>query len=157
VISLTDAKRQLRLEPEQDQEDALILDMIDAATRYVERRIGWRLGEPEEVILYLCGDGSRGLYLPQPVESATVEGVEDFDIRGHTLVRADGWQAGEEYEVTVTLGFAVDEGPPDLRQAVRLIVAGWFEHREAWVMATVTEHHKHSVKQILGPYQTVRA
>lgn len=159
MISLTDAKAQLRLEADQTEEDVLIADIIDAATRYVERKIGWRLGAPEEVILYLCGDGSRVLWLPQPVESASVDGVEseDYDVRGKRLVRADGWTWGEEYEVTVTLGYAVDAGPPDLRQAVRMLVAGWFEHREAWIVGSVPMDTAHGVRSILGPYQVVRS
>ena len=163
MITLADAKLNIRLADDQDWDDALIERMIDGATAYLERRTGWRLSEVGEVTEWLCGDGTRTLWLRQPVEAVTVDldGTEvdpdTYAVRGSRLVRSgEVWRQGAEYAVTYDAGFAAGDGPPDLQQAVRLIVAGWYEHREAWATGTIVADHKHSVDKIVGAYERVR-
>jgi hypothetical protein len=165
VITLADAKLNIRVDEGVTFEDSLIGDLVESATAYMERRIGWHLGPLETITVIICGDGTRTLWLAQPpvvdtvsVEDADGEEVEDWEVRGSKLIRTDGgWCYGVEYTITYDAGFAPGSGPPDLLQATRLLVAGWYEHREAWATGTLVQAHKHSVDSILGRYERVRA
>ena len=164
MITMADAKLNIRVEGAVTFDDDLIQRLVDSATAYLERRTGWNLGPVDTVTATMCGEGSRILWLSQPpvagsvvVEDADGEPVEDFEVRGSRLVRTDGvWVYGKDYAVTYEAGFAPGEGPADLQQATRLLVAGWYEHREAWVSGTIVADHKHSVDQIAGSYERVR-
>lgn len=164
MITLADAKLNIRVSEDVVFEDALISDLIASATRYLERRTGWYLGPVETSTVVLCGSGTRTLWLPQPpvaasvlIEDAEGEAVDDFEVRGNRLVRTDGvWAYGEDYVVTYDAGFAPGEGPADLLQATRLVVAGWFENREAWATGTIAVDHKQGVDRIVGAYERVR-
>jgi hypothetical protein len=160
VIAVSTAKAHLRID--HPHEDDLISDMIEGARGYIERRIGWRLDEPAEVVELLCGDGSRVLWLRQPPIDGVVEiaglDEEEYKVRGSMLLREDEvWEYGRDYEITYTAGFELDQGPPDLMQAIKLLVGGWHENREAWVTGTIVSEHRHSVSQIIGLYERVRA
>lgn len=137
------------------------MDLIGAATGYVERRTGWHLGEPQEFTAHLCGQGTGTLWLPQPPVAGTVE-IEDveeesYEVRGARIVRLDDvWEFGRTYEVTYEAGYVTGTGPADLRQAVRLLVAGWYRNREAWATGTIVMDHKHTVDELVGTYERVR-
>ena len=164
MITLADAKLNIRVDDDVTFEDALVASLIDSATAYLERRTGWHLGPVETLTAHICGAGTRTLWLSQPpvAESVSVEdpsgdAVEDFEVRGSRLIRTGGvWGYGEEYVIEYDAGFAAGTGPADLQQATRLLVAGWFEHREAWATGTVVMDHKQSVDQIAGRYERVR-
>ena len=164
MITLADAKLNIRVDSGVTFEDDLIQRLVDSATAYLERRTGWHLGRVETLTAHVCGQGTRTLWLPQPpfdgsvsVEDSSGDPVEDVEVRGSRLIRTDGvWRYGEEYTVIYDAGFEPGEGPADLMQATRLLVAGWYEHREAWVAGTIVSDHKQSVDQILGHYERVR-
>ena len=162
MITLTDAKLNIRVSDEATFEDDLIADLVSSATAYLERRIGWHLGPVATRTAWVYGNGTRTIWLPQPplLDSVEIEDLvedEDFGVRGARLIRLDGvWRYGQEYTITYEAGFATGEGPPDLLQAVRLIVAGWYEHREAWASGTITADHKQGVDRLVGAYERVR-
>lgn len=136
MISLEYAKAHLRVEI--DEDDDLISSMISAATAYVQRRIGWYLGEQKEIAKRAVGMGTHTLWLPQPPtdDSVTVDGEYQgpWIVDGARILRTDGmgWVPAQLYEVEYQAGYAPDEGPEDLRQAVAMIVASWYEHREGY-------------------------
>ena len=164
MITLTDAKLNLRSVPDVTFEDDLVESLIASATAYLERRTGWHLGPVDTITAWLCGTGSRVMWLPQPPIAETVtieddegEAVEDFEVSGSRLVRSDSvWHYGTDYVVAYNAGFDPGEGPADLLQATRLLVAGWYEDREAWATGTIVAEHKHSVTSIAGRYERVR-
>ena len=164
MITLADAKLNIRSVPDVTFEDDLIQRLVDSATAYLERRTGWHLGPVDTITAWMCGTGNRVIWLPQPpidesvsIEDSEGDAVEDFEISGSRLVRSDGvWAYGTDYIVNYDAGFDPGDGPPDLLQATRLLVAGWYEHREAWVAGTIVSDHKQSVDQIAGRYERVR-
>jgi hypothetical protein len=162
VITLADAKLNLRVDDEVEFEDSLVESLIASATRYLERRTGWHLGTVEERTVYLCGYGAQTMWLPQPPVAESVEieadgeAVTEFTVRGSRLFLADGWTYGTEYVVTYDAGYAAGSGPPDLMQACRLLVAGWFEDREAWTREMVPTELAHRVRDLTGTYERIR-
>jgi hypothetical protein len=164
VITTADAKLNVRVEAGVWFEDDLIEALVKSATAYLERRTGWHLGPVETMTAHICGEGTRTLWLPQPPLAGSVE-VEDDDgeavdveVRGSKVVRTDGvWHRGVDYTLIYDAGYAEGTGPADLMQATRLLVAGWFENREAWATGTIVTEHKHAVDAIVGRYERVRA
>lgn len=128
------------------EDDGTLPDLIRRATEFVQQQTGRYFGEPREETVYLEGTGKARLWLPdvpahdeygQYLEPAVVYerrhpgdtpydlelGVEyEIRVRGveAQLVRIDGysWKREYEYEVTYTVGYEVDTGPGDVRQAV---------------------------------------
>lgn len=164
MISTAYAKAHLRVEL--DDEDDLIDTLIESATSYIERRTGWTLTAPTEVEWHTVGCGNDTLWLHQPpanpgdlTVTATVDDTEvtAFEVRDRRVVRTDGvWVFGVKYRIDAEFGFATGAAPADLRQACALLVAGWYEHREAWATGAITVDHKHSVDQLLGGYERIR-
>ncbi|NRG19395.1 phage head-tail connector protein [Rhizobiales bacterium] len=155
-VTLDDARAQVRVASV--QEDELLTRLIGAARQHVERTIrralitqGWRL--------YLDDwPPGRVVRLPvtpvQAVTSVTVFDAEgmpvaldaaDYDLDGISAparlkVKAGAGASsrslnGIEIELTAGYGDAGEDVPAPLRQAILLLVAHWFEHREAGIDA----------------------
>jgi hypothetical protein len=115
--------------------------MIEAASAWLGRQVGWYFGPPEGVTDYLVGRGTRRLWLSgvplvgevggeEPFVTVTesygsgheddAEEIESFTVRGRQLLRhyPKIWWASREYAVTYTHGWVIDEGPADVREAV---------------------------------------
>ncbi|MXN65708.1 hypothetical protein GR183_12405 [Stappia sp. GBMRC 2046] len=155
-VTLDDARAQVRVTS--TQEDDLLTRLIETARQHVERTIrralitqGWRL--------YLDDwPPGRVVRLPvTPVQSIT--SVTMFDADGMPLVLnlgdydLDGISAparlkvmagvgassrmlnGIEIDFTAGYGDAAANVPAPLRQAILLLVAHWYEHREAGIDA----------------------
>lgn len=163
MISLEYARAWLRQPDPED--DELIEGLILDATYYVGQSIGWHLGEPSASTLYIEGRGENTIYLGQPGIVADVLGEdgdsidpEEWEVRGSKLVRLEGvWAVGEVYQIEWIRGFDVGDGPPDLRRAVAMLVASWYEDREGYVSATAVEEIPQSVEKILGRYRRLLA
>lgn len=153
-ISLADAKAQVRIET--SEEDALIQQLIDAASVAVERRSGFVAGERDETFHF---DGfGRALELRlRPVQVDTIT-ISYLDIAGESQVFTDfrvverhgtirilpaignTWPSAICFPgavtVTATVGFAsTDEAgaadaPANVLHATRVCVAKWFNDRE---------------------------
>lgn len=114
--------------------------LVASATAWLEEQTGRYLSTPVAVTEYLAGLGGYELFLRDRLASGTptvtervaptaaetpVTGFESRVGRGTTLLRTDGqlWRQGYEYKVVYTRGYAVETGPPDLRQLVLDLVA----------------------------------
>jgi uncharacterized phiE125 gp8 family phage protein len=167
VLSLSAAKAHLRVTT--DTEDALIARLCDAALEHLERKTGLYLGAPGERSDTLAGSGTTALWLPNaPVSGHAVTVLEltsdedegtaveaaTYRVSGRKLERLWGnvWTAGYLYRVTHMAGYASDQGPRDLVQAQAMLVAHWFENREAVVTGTISAEVEHGVSALVGPY-----
>lgn len=157
-VSLTDAKAQLSLLPEQTDDDSLIVGLIAAARRLVERRLGLALAPQQLRARYeVDGDGWRRagagngpsvLELPiAPVlTGSTYPVVVDLDGVGVSSstysVDSDSlpgflrFSSAPTVFDTSTLTVSYWAGPtgripPQLRAAILLYVGHLYAHREA--------------------------
>jgi uncharacterized phiE125 gp8 family phage protein len=173
-LSLDEAKAYLRVEHNDD--DALITALIAGARIHVEAQTrralvtqSWRLvfdGWPED---------GRIAVRPAPLQALTAARVYDVDanaqaidmqafvpdLAGSALAFAP-WAlsapgriaAGIELDVTVGFGDAAIDVPEPLRQAVRLLVAHWYENRGLVASAsTQVTALPETVTALLAPYR----
>jgi len=151
-VSVAEMKAHLRLVS--NAEDALLGDLITSARKHVERTTrralisqGWRL------YLDAWPPGRVVRFPVAPV--AAVDQILVFDAGGvGQLLPADGYRLdrsseparlrvkpgagpslsamiGVEVDFTAGYGPHAADVPADLRQAIRLLAAHWYEHREA--------------------------
>jgi uncharacterized phiE125 gp8 family phage protein len=157
-VSLTDAKAQLSLLPEQTDDDSLIVGLIAAARRLVERRLGLALAPQQLRARYeLDGDGWRRagagngpsvLELPiAPVLTGStypvvvdVDGVavssSTYSVDSDSLPGFLRFSSAPTVLDTSTLTVSFWAGPtgripPQLRAAILLYVGHLYAHREA--------------------------
>ncbi|GGB50966.1 hypothetical protein GCM10011316_23790 [Roseibium aquae] len=151
-VSLSEMKAQLRLVS--DAEDGLVTGLIASARQYVERTTrralitqGWRLyldnWPPGRVVrlplapvrsigqILVFGEDGTGHVLPG--DAYTLDRSSD---PARLRVRpgagpSTGALMGVEIDFTAGYGDGASDVPADLRQAIRLLAAHWFEHREA--------------------------
>lgn len=140
-VSLAEAKAWLRLDT--DEEDALVASLLAASRDHVERATRrllvaqtWRLRWD------ICADELRFPFAPL----RSIVAIRLIDAAGAThelapsqwrLVGAHDDQRvriatnlGGSVEVDAEFGYgAASETPEPLRQAIRMLVAAWFEHR----------------------------
>lgn len=133
-----------------DIDQILLQDLIEGAHAFVERQTRRTFREVAADTVYLTGNGSRRLWLPEPpvmvgspaaydvaVEesrypggtSTTLALATDFEVRMHGsegwLARLGGsyWKNGYEYAVTYSHGYAADAYPEDVVDVVAGLVA----------------------------------
>ncbi|WEK02781.1 MAG: head-tail connector protein [Candidatus Devosia phytovorans] len=174
-VSLGEARAFLKLDD--TTEDALITTLIGAARLHVEgvtgRALvaqGWRL-----VLDDWPGDGQ--LRLPVTPFMAVTE-ITAFDVGGAAHVVPLGQFLSEPdrlllpslvtgmpvlrerqgIEVDYVAGFGVEPGnvPADIRQAILMLVAYWFEHRDAVIVAGSGALVPSSFDRMVGQYKRVR-
>jgi uncharacterized phiE125 gp8 family phage protein len=178
-ISLAEAKAHLRIDG--DDEDALLISLIAAARMFVERALSLAL-ITESWSLYLDGWPRSGtIVLPiQPVQAVTAVRVYDPNDAA-TVVNPAGYavdvlseparlvlSAGavqlsparllNAFEVAFTAGYGGDatDVPAPIRQALKLLVAHWFERREPVVLGVSLQEVPATVAGLLLPYRKVR-
>lgn len=177
VLALADVKAHLRVD--HDDDDDLIGGLISAALAYVE---GWR-GVTGRALISQTWSESLPYFshkLPLrlgPVQSIT--SVTYFDLnevsqtvptgvyrlhsaagRGY-LVQRDGqsWPSAfsrdDAVTVTYVAGYGADADavPADLLQGMRLLIAHWYENREAVVTGTIATSMPIAADAILGRYR----
>lgn len=178
-VSLDDAKAWLKLDT--DDEDALVTTLVTAARLHVEGTTGRAL-LTQSWRLVLDDWPQVGLVrLPvAPLQSLTA--ITAYDINGDPVTLAtDGvlWDAqaapsllylpagfGDEVilrpfqgvEIDYVAGYGTDptEVPATLRQALLLLVAYWFEHRDAVVVAGSGSVIPSGFGQLVGAYRSIR-
>jgi uncharacterized phiE125 gp8 family phage protein len=151
-VSLADAKAQLSLLPEQTDDDGLIVGLIAAARRLVERRMGLALA-PQQLRAKYEPDGNTSptsVELPvAPVLTGNtypvaidVGGVAvssatytvDADSKPGVIRFSTAPSVPESSVLTVTYWAGPDAKiPPQLRAAILMIVAHLYANREAVV------------------------
>ena len=178
-VSLDDAKAYLKLDT--DDEDALVTTLITAARLHVEGTTGRALLN-QSWRLVLDDWPSVGLLrLPVgPLQSLTA--ITAYDINGDPVtLSTDGvlWDAQaaptllylpagfgdavilralQAIEIDYVAGYGTDPAdvPATLRQALLLLVAYWFEHRDAVVLAGSGSVIPSGFDQLVGAYRSIR-
>lgn len=170
-LTLTEAKQQLRVD--HTAEDTLIRAYIAAARLHVEAHIGlflleqtWQMSFDADaqmpLKLSLCPLMSIDAVTFQPVSGPPV-GVPPSDYTvygGATDKRLDitankpALRPFDAIQIEATFGFgsSIEDIPEDVRQAVRLLVAHWYENREA-VSSYTRDAMTLGVKALLAPYR----
>ena len=171
-LSLAEAKAFLRVETGDDDDviGALIAGArihVEAQTRRALITQSWRLA------FDAWPDDGRLTVLPAPLQALSAARVYDFDNGAHaldtgafvldkgasTLIFAP-WAlpapgrlaAGIELDVAVGYGDAAVDVPQALRQAIRLLVAHWYENRGLVTAGTATVLPS-TVAALIAPYR----
>lgn len=178
-LSLAQAKAHLRVDG--TDEDTLIASLVVAARVHVEtttRRAlitqGWTFaldqwpssGRVEVPLAPLISVGSIEIHdqdgIPATLDPVTYE-VDGASVpprilrrRGHVWPSPGLLAGGIHIEISVGHGVLATDVPEPLRQAVRLIVAHWYEHREPVVLGENATPVPDTVATLLAPYMPVR-
>ena len=177
-ISVAEAKAHLRVDA--DDEDTLIASLIVAGRTLIERNLGLAL-VTQGWSYFLDHWPERGcISLPlTPVQAVSAVTVHDED-GGATVLDASSYAVDvlsaparltltsatpsvvtrpfNAFEVAFTAGYgdAATDVPQPIRQAVLLLVAHWFEHREPVAFGASPQQVPAIVAGLLQPYRRVR-
>jgi uncharacterized phiE125 gp8 family phage protein len=177
-ISLAETKAHLRIDG--SDEDALLSSLIVAARAFVEKALARAL-ITEIWSLYLDAWPRSGwialpiapvqsvtavrVYDPEDVASVVETGSYSVDALSEParLVLSSGAaqmlppRRLNAYEVAFTAGYGDDASdvPEPIRQALKLLVAHWFEHREPVVLGELPQEVPATVAGLLLPYRRV--
>jgi uncharacterized phiE125 gp8 family phage protein len=165
-VLLAEAKAHLRLTA--DDEDDLVGALIAAARVAVETEIrrvliaqGWRVivdDWPEDgVTLPLVPAQSVEAVRAIDSEGAATELSEDdyeFDAADYS-VTLDPVSGAARYEIDFTAGYgaAGTDVPQPLRQAIRLLVTHWYEHRSALTLGDDAAATPLGYRELIAPYR----
>ena len=151
-ISLTDMRAHLRLTG--TEEDSVLAGFIKAARTHIEQSTRRALISQSWRLYLDAWPIGRIVKFPiAPVSSVDQVTIYDFD-GAPTSLAADDWRLDRsnqperlkikvgaglsasqlmaaEVDFTVGYGMSPEDVPEEFRQAIRLLVAHWFEHREA--------------------------
>jgi uncharacterized phiE125 gp8 family phage protein len=179
VLSAAEAKAHAVVHSSVTSDDTYIGTLVGAATRHVERYIGrslitqtWELalnGFPPGDCLYLPRGPVQSVtslktYSDSDAESVFADTNYLVDTAGDRLCLNDGatWPTdlrdNDAIKVRYTAGYgdASTDVPSDLIHAVALLVAHWYENREAVITGTIASQLPLGVSAILAPYRRVR-
>lgn len=166
LVSLDEAKAHLR-DPE--GEDSLIEGYIAAASAWIDGPAGWlgrSIGEQTlELRTNVFSGCARLPYGPvidvtevRYVDSAGVDRVLEasaYELVGWGLGLRHGqsWPAvrGDAEGVRVLYQAGEAEVPPQVRQAILLLVAQWFRNRASIVVGTISSEPPFGVEALLSP------
>jgi uncharacterized phiE125 gp8 family phage protein len=176
-VSLADAKLFLRVE--HDDDDDVVAALIAAARVNVEAQTRralitqtWRL------VRDVWPAGGRLPILPVPLIAVTAIRVFDADGVPHLLdvddfavdtvsapavlmfdrgaLRAPGKRAaGIEIDISVGYGDAAEDVPEPLRQAIRMLVAHWYENRGVIAASGEVASIPASVSSLIAPFRVL--
>ena len=172
-LSLEEAKAFLRVETGDD--DALIAALIASARIHVESRTQLALMTQSWRMVFDCWpQQGRIAVRPAPLKAVTAARVYDFHGNAQTvdtqafvpdlgasMLAFVPWAvpvptriaAGIEIDVTVGFGDAAAVVPEPLRQAIRLLVAHWYENRGLVAAAGETAVLPATVSALIAPYR----
>ncbi len=176
-ITLAEAKTYLRID--HDDEDGEITALIAAARAQIENTTcralitqGWRITRDTWPI-----DG-RLVLMPAPVQTLTAARIvrldnsaQDIDVNLFTLDGAaapailgfcpgalpvsDRPVAGIELDIAAGYGDAADDVPSPLRQAIKLLLAHWYENRGVVAIGHETAPLPQTVAALIAPYRVL--
>ncbi|MDP1729862.1 MAG: head-tail connector protein [Devosia sp.] len=172
-VTLAKAKAFLRVDD--TVEDALIETLITAARLHIESTTGRALIAQTWRVVLDCWPAERVLRLPvSPLIGLTTVTAYDAQGAAHAIALAqfqseaaparlllpqtiDGMpvmreRQGIEIDYAAGHGSAAGDVPADLRQALLVLVSGWFEHRDA---ADAAEPPA-AFHRLVAPYRSVR-
>ena len=173
-LSLAEAKAFLRLETADD--DPLIAAFISAARLHVELQTGLALVTQRWRMVLDCWPANGRIAVrPVPLQALTAARVFDFDgearaIDTHAFVPDAStsmfsfvpWAlpmptriaAGIELDIAAGFGDAASDVPEPLRQAIRLLVAHWYENRAIVAGAEVAPVPSNAAV-LIAPYRSL--
>ncbi len=177
-VTLAQAKAHMRLDGA--EEDEIVSRLIVAGRAHVERLTGLKLIEQRWAVW--LDRWPEGAEVPLPIAPAvSVDAVNiygeddvaaeldpeayflDAQSRPPRLVRRAGWTwprpgrraNGIEIEVTAGFGPDADDVPAELRQAILMLAAHWFERRTG-VEDMAFQPVPRGVAALIGPFKGVR-
>lgn len=178
-VSLAEAKAHLRVD--QNAEDTLISSLIVTSRLHVEAALGLALVTQGWTLLLDAWPDIGQLRLPlRPIRSITSIRVYDETATPRVLTpdaylldgagaparvirrRGFAWPQpgvdGNGIEVSFTAGFgdAASDVPQPIRQALLLLVAHWYEHREPVELGSPAAAIPTDVSNLLAPYRGLR-
>lgn len=173
-VSLAEAKAHLRVEHSDD--DGVIAALVAGSRVHVEAQTrralitqSWRISADN------WPEVGRLPIVPAPLQELTAARVYDFndtahevDVQTFVLDRAASvlafapWAvpapgrlaAGIELDVVVGYGDAASDVPEPLRQAIRLLIAHWYDNRGLAAVGTVTVLPS-TVAVLIAPYRVL--
>ena len=146
AVSLADAKAHLRIDT--TDEDALIESMISTATRMAEAYTQRQIVSATFVATWPEPPTGETLRLPITplisVTSVTVDGDAFTDFTAvsddtKAYLESDEWPREGEVVVTYVAGYT--STPPAFDAAIKMLVSGMFQHREAVTDAKLEMNH----------------
>lgn len=171
-VTLTDARAHLRLDA--DDEDALVIALISVARSCLEAETR-RAFITQRWTLLLDSWPGLSVTLPllpvQSVEEVRVAGeivdasIYNADCRGEVarlfLNKGRSWPHPHSFlsgiEIDFTAGYgAPADVPAPICQAIRMLVAHWFETREPVVMGAPAIELPSTVARLIAPYRRPR-
>lgn len=176
-VSLDEAKAHLRIDG--TSEDALVASLILTSRLHIEAALGlalihqgWRL---------ILDSWPKGGIVRVPLSPLTsvaevrvknaagvgdVVAAADYSVvvagRPQRLIAKGAWPvpgvaaAGIEIDFTAGFGVAAEDVPAPIRQALLLLIAHWYEHRDPVEIGAPQTSVPHAVNRLLGPYRPVR-
>ncbi|MBW4083526.1 head-tail connector protein [Paenibacillus sp. S150] len=150
-MTLAEAKRHLRLEPDETDEDDLIASLISVAREYAEGR-QWKKLAVRDFELKAAAD--RTFQLPPPCQEILSVVVTDKDGQAIEIPGTDYYLYSDNYKASLVLssaykypsllpdnrfpvqieftcGLPTADVPKKTKHAILLLVGHWYENREA--------------------------
>ena len=177
-VSLAEAKAHLRLETSAD--DALVTSLIITSRLHVEAALGLALTSQEWTLALDAWPAKGVVNIPMRPVSAVgdvrVRGADGtpavvdpglygfegaglpprlFAIAG-ALPNPERAVAGIEIDFTAGFGATAASVPEPIRQALKLLVAHWYEHRDPIEIGDPATAMPAAVSELLKPYAVVR-
>ena len=177
-ISVDEAKAHLRIDDA--AEDMLISSLILTARLHVESALGLAMMTQNWMVLLDRWPRNRRVLLPlRPVQSVNEVRVLDgagsptvvasgnyvVDVastQARVVANGAGWPVpgqpvnGIEIDIVAGYGASADDVPAPLRQAVLLLVAHWYEHRDPVEIGSQDVSIPAAVSRLLKPYRMAR-
>ena len=166
-VTLAEAKANCRIDG--TDEDTLVNGLIAAATAHVESRTGRSIIErvydvtfdafADEMILpvgpVLSVDEVAYLDTTNATQTLASSAYQvDNTNSPHRIIREPGasWPAASQRKnaVTVTVTVGYDTVPPELKQAILLLVGDWYRNRESTVVGTISSELPNAVNALLA-------
>lgn len=163
TVTLTQAKAHLRVT--HSDEDTYITDLIARAKAWVERYTAKNIAEAEVVDTFtefgdylLLSRGpfveltSIGYVLDETPETVTVGDV--FVRDGRIYAPTAGWPSIDAYStITVTYQAGYTTTPPEIDQAMLLLIGHWHSNREGVVVGSTSETLDYAIEALAGPFR----
>jgi uncharacterized phiE125 gp8 family phage protein len=177
-VSLAEAKAHLRLETSAD--DALVTSLIITSRLHIEAALGLALTAQDWTLVLDAWPATGVVNIPmRPVSAVSVVRVRNADgspevidsgtyvfegagIPPRLVPGAGAWPtperaiAGIEIDFTAGFGTTAASVPEPVRQAVKLLVAHWYEHRDPIEIGDPATAIPAAVSALLKPYAVVR-
>jgi uncharacterized phiE125 gp8 family phage protein len=177
-LSLSEAKAHLRLET--DADDALVSSLVITSRLHIEAALGIALTSQQWTLVLDAWPARGAVAIPmRPVTEVSEVRLRAADgtpavldpasyvLEGAglppRLVASNGplprpGRAVGGIEIDFTAGFGADpdDVPEPIRQALKLLVAHWYEHREPIEIGSAATAIPAAVSDLLSPYSVVR-